>query len=156
MEARPMSRPLSIALAAIALAMVPGCDGPPPGEDPSLVTGRVWLETRPQSPTDYVHGLFLLPRPYVGAFQRSSSYDFHFERFDYKREGKTLSLTFPQTGKKADVTFTISPCDTLPPFDLCLDLNDNPWGGPKRFYGKRRQVDDDAMLKEMRAHLPEP
>ena len=89
-----------------------------------------------------------------GAFQRSSTYDWHIERFDYKREGKSLKLTFPQTGKTAEVTYTISACDNLPPFDLCLDLSDNPWGGPKRFYGKRRVVEDDADLKEMRAHLP--
>jgi hypothetical protein len=149
-----MPRPIALAFALAALATLSGCDGAP-GEDPSLVTGRVWVETRAQRPTDYVHGIFLLPRPHFGAFQRSSAYDFHFERFDYKRDDKTLKLTFPQTGKTADVTFTVSACNNLPPFDLCLDLSDNPWGGPKRFYGKRRVVEDDVDLKEFRAHLPD-
>jgi hypothetical protein len=149
-----MSRPIALALALAALSLA-GCDSPP-GEDPSLVTGRMWVEARAQKPTDYVHGIFMLPRPRMGAFQRSSSYDFRFERFDYKREDRTLKLTFPQTGKTAEITYTISPCNTLPPFDLCLDLSDNPWGGPKHFYGKRRQVEDDATLKQMRAHLEEP
>ena len=146
-------RSFSIAFACTALATLGGCK-PPPGEDQSLLIGRVWVESKPEKPTDYVHGAFLLPRPAVGVFQRSSSYDFHFERFDHRRDGQTLKLTFPQTGKTAEITFTVSACHTLPPFDLCLDLSDNPWGGPKHFYGMRQQDEDDATLREMRAHLP--
>jgi hypothetical protein len=142
----------SIALAT-ALIILGGCT-PPPGEDPSLLLGRVWIESEPEKPTDYVHGAFLLPRPALGVFQRSSSYDFHFERFDYRRDGRVLQLTFPQTGKTAEITFTVSACNTLLPFDLCLDLSDNPWGGPKRYFGMRKQDEDDAALRGMRSHLP--
>ncbi len=148
-----MHRSISIAFACTALAGVTGCT-PPSGEDPSLLIGRIWVDSAPEKPTDYAHGAFLLPRPAIGIFQRSSSYDFHFERFDYQREGQTLKLTFPQSGKTAEVTFTVSACHTLPPFDLCLDLSDNPWGGPKHFFGSRQQDEDDARLRAARAHLP--
>lgn len=148
-----MRRSISLALVT-TLAALAGCTEPPRGEDPSLVIGRVWIETKPEKPTDYVHGAFFLPRPSLGIFQRSSSYDFHFERFDYRREGQSLKLTFPQSGKTGEVTFTVTACNTLPPFDLCLDLSENPWGGPKRYYGMRKQDEDDAALRGMRAHLP--
>jgi hypothetical protein len=142
-------------LAAFALALAGGCSNVP-GEDPSLLIGRLWLDSKPQKHTDYVHGAFLLPRPSFGWFQHSSSYDLHFERFDYKRDGQRLELSFPQTGKRAEVTFTVTACDALPPFDLCLDLSDNPWGGPKRYYGKRKADDEDERaMRGMRAHLPE-
>lgn len=137
---------------AATLALLAGCT-PPKGEDPTLLFDRVWLESMPAKPTDYTHGAFLLPRPAVGVFQRASAYDFHFERFDHKRDGQKLSLSFPQSGKKAEITFTVTACDSLPPFDLCLELSDNPWGGPKRYYGKREQG-DDAAGRAMRAHLP--
>jgi hypothetical protein len=146
-----MRHSISIAFAT-ALANLGGCT-PSPGEDPSLLMGRVWIESKPERPTDYTHGAFLLPRPALGIFQRSSAYDFHFERFDYRRDGHALELTFPQTGKTAEITFTVSACNALPPFDLCLDLSDNPWGGPKRYYGMRKQDEDDAALRGMRAHL---
>ena len=146
-------RSLFVVLACTALTSFGGCT-PPPGEDPSLLFNRVWVDSKPEKPTDYMHGVFVLPRPALGLFQRSSTYDFHFERFDYRRDGQALKLTFPQTGKTAEITFTVTACQTLPPFDLCLDLSDNPWGGPKRFFGKRQQDDDDAALRGMRAHLP--
>jgi hypothetical protein len=147
-------RSLLVVLAGVALMSGGGCTAHPPSEDPSLLFNRVWLDSRPEKPTDYMNGVFVLPRPSLGLFQRSSNYDFHFERFDYKRDGQTLDLTFPQTGKTAQLTFTISACNTLPPFDLCLDLSDNPWGGPKRFFAKRQQDDEDEALRGMRAHLP--
>jgi hypothetical protein len=147
-----MRRPIPFALACASLAVLGGCSHST-DEDPSLLVDRVWMESRPQQPKDYLHAAYLLPQPKIGIFQRSSSYDFHFERFDYERSGKTLKLTFPQTGKKAEVTFTVTACSTLPPFDLCLDLSDNPWGGPKRYYGMREQDDGDAARQAMRAQL---
>jgi hypothetical protein len=118
--------------------------------------GRVWAESHPEKPTDYIQAVLVLPRPALGVFSRSSAYDFRIERFDYQREGQTLKLTFPQNGKTAQVTFTVTACNTLPPYDLCLDLSDNPWGGPKHYYGMREQDEDDATLRGMRASLPPP
>jgi hypothetical protein len=148
----PMRRPLSLALAGLALAAVPACSHPG-GEDPSLLTERVWLDSQPEKPTDYVNAAFFLSSPSLGVFQKASGYDMHVERFDHRRDGHTLELTFPQTGKKATFTFTITPCATLPPYDLCLDLSENPWGGPKRYFGKRQQDDEDESLRGMRARL---
>jgi hypothetical protein len=140
--------------AAVTVLAISGCT-PGRGEDPSLLLDRVWMEAQPTKPTDYVHGLFFLSYPSIGLFQRSSAYDFHFERVDYKRNGQSMKLTFPQTGKEDEVTFTVTACNSLPPFDLCLDLSGNPWGGPKRYYAKRAQDDEDeararAMLARTR------
>jgi hypothetical protein len=144
---------LSTTLAATVLLSA-GCTPPPGKEDPSLLIGRVWLDSKPERPTEYVHGMFLLSRPALGLFQRASNYDFHFERFDYERDGQSLALTFPQSGKKASLMYTVSACSALPPFDLCLDLSENPWGGPKRYYAKRHQDDEDeAASRALRAHL---
>ncbi len=146
-----MHRAPLFALAGLALVAA-GCTSRAADEDPSLLFGRLWFETKPQSPTDYVHGAYLVSRPAMGLFHRSSAYDFHFERFDYKRDGKKIALTFPQSGRKAEISYTIKACDELPPFDLCLDLADNPWGGPKRYYGTRQQ-EEDAAVRRARAEL---
>jgi len=155
-EAPPMRRPiLLLTLACASLAVLGGCDHPA-GEDPSLLINRVWFESKPQQPTDYTHAAYLLPQPKIGLFQRASNYDFHFERFDYDRSGASLKVTFPQTGKKAEVSFTVTACSTLPPFDLCLDLSENPWGGPKRYYGMREQDEDESSRQAMQAQLRAP
>jgi len=148
-----MRAPSLIALACTAVTVLGGCSSSTADEDPSLLVGRVWIESKPEKPTDYTQGAYLLPRPAIGLFQRASAYDFHFERFDYKRDGKKLALTFPQSGKRAEVTFTVTACDKLPPFDLCLDLSENPWGGPRRYYGMRQQDEDDAAARALRAEL---
>jgi len=148
-----LCRSLPLLPALAALAAVAGCT-PAPGEDPSLLLGRVWVDSTPEKPTDYVHGAFFLQRPAIGVFQRASNYDFHFERFDYKREGQGVHFTFPQSGKTADVTYKVTACTERPPFDLCLDLSANPWGGPKRLYGIRQQDEDSAALRSIKAHLP--
>jgi hypothetical protein len=138
-------------LTGVTVLALSGCT-PGRGEDPSLLLDRVWFESQPAKPTDYVHVLFLLSYPSVGVFQRSSAYDFHFEQVDYKRSGESMKLTFPQTGKEDEVTFTVTACNALPPFDLCLDLSGNPWGGPKRYYAKRHQDDEDeAAARSMRS-----
>lgn len=142
--------PLLLASAALALA---GCSHPS-GEDPSLVFDRLWIDSQPSKPTDYVNAVYLVPRPGIGVFQRSSTYDFHFERFDHQRDGQKLHVTFPQSGKASDLTFTVTACKDLPPFDLCLDLSQNPWSGPRRYHGMREQDDDDAALRRLRANLP--
>lgn len=127
-------------------------------EDPSLLFNRIWMESRPESPTDYVHGAYFLSRPQLGIFQRSSAYDFRFERFDYKRDGARTTLTFPQTGRTAELTVHITKCDAPAPFDLCLDVGENPWGGPKRYYGMTEQEDEARALgpaaAALRSHVP--
>jgi hypothetical protein len=144
-----------IALACTALAALGGCStSEATAEDPALVLDRVWLDSRPTVPTDYAQAAYLVPDPSVGLFQRASAYEMRAELFEYRRDGRTLALTFPQTGKTARVSFTVTACRTLPPFDLCLDLSENPWGGPKRYFGMRSQDEDDATLRGMKARLP--
>lgn len=144
-----MRRSVTFAFVGLALA---GCTAPP-GEDPSLLIDRVWVDSVPDKPTDHTNFAYLIPEPAIGIFQRASSYEMRAERFDHRRDGKTLELTFPQSGKTAKITFTVTACSELPPFDLCLDLSDNPWGGPKRYYGTRAQDEDDAARRRLRSQL---
>jgi len=127
-------------------------------EDPALLFNRIWMETKPENATDYVQGAYFLSRPQLGIFQRASAYDFHFERFDYKRDGTKVALTFPQTKRTADIDFHITKCNAPAPFDLCLDVNENPWGGPKRYYGMTEQEDEARALgptaAALRGHVP--
>ncbi|MFN7132824.1 MAG: hypothetical protein ACK4N5_12135, partial [Myxococcales bacterium] len=110
------TRTIPLALASLTLGLA-GCNQPP-GEDPSLLFDRAWVDSQPEKPTDYMHATFLLKQPAIGVFQRASSYDLHAERFDHEHDGKTLKLTFPQTGKTAEIRYTITACNTLPPYDL--------------------------------------
>lgn len=127
-------------------------------EDPSLLFNRIWMESKPEAPTDYVHGAYFLSRPQLGIFQRSSAYDFRFERFDYKRDGAKLTVTFPQTSRTEEIAVHITKCGAPPPFDLCLDVGENPWGGPKRYYGMTEQEDEARTLGSaavmFRSHVP--
>lgn len=133
-------------------------------EDPSMIFGRLWVDSAPQKDTDYVHALALLKRLPVGVFQRASSYRMVAERFDYRRRksggggrignDNRLKLAFPQSGKEATLTFRVWACDDLPPFDLCLELSRNPWeSGPKKFYGMREQRRASARIQELRRRV---
>ena len=104
-------------------------------EDPSLVLDRLWLDSKPEKYTDYTHIFFVISAAPFGIFQQSSAYRSVAELTEYKRKGDRLFMHFPQSDKNREVTFRISQCDELPPFDLCLDLSENPWGGPRRYYG---------------------
>jgi hypothetical protein len=119
-------------------------------EDPSMIFGRLWVDSSPAKDTDYVHALALLKRLPVGVFQRASSYRMVAERFDYRRKNNRLELTFPQSGKEAALTYRIWACDDLPPFDLCLELSRNPWEhGPKRYHGMREQRRASARIQAL-------
>jgi hypothetical protein len=111
-------------------------------DDPALLLDRAWIDSKPVKYTDYVQAFFVSSHSPVSVFQKASAYDLHFELANYRRDKGKLSLTFPQTGKTAEFTYTVKACSDLPPFDLCLDLSDNPWGGPKRYYGMKEQEDE--------------
>jgi hypothetical protein len=122
-------------------------------EDPRLAIGRVWIDSKPDKLTDYVHAVLLVDGAPVGLFQKASAYDVHLELFDYRRDGKTLDLEFLQTQKRHKIGYKVTRCDDLPPFDLCLTLSKNPWGGPKRYHGLRDQQAEAAALPGVRARL---
>lgn len=130
-------RRLFVALAGATLfATTLSCGSATTDEDPSLIQGRMWFAKMPEKATEHVHGLFIVPRPKRGIFSNSSAYDLHLEVFEYAREEGKVKLKFPQSDKKAEFSYTIKACDEEP-FDLCLDLDNNPWGGPKRYYAKK-------------------
>lgn len=104
------------------------------GADPSLLLDRVWIDSIPEARTDYVQVFVALGNSPVGVFQRSSDYRVEAEIYTYNRKENRMKVFFPQTKKKKSFTYKIHPCDEQPPFDLCLDLSKNPWGGPKRYY----------------------
>lgn len=122
-------------------------------EPPAMLFSRLWMEKMPESPTDYTHGTYVLDTPAVGLFQRASAFDYHLEVFRHDQSGNKLELLFPQTEKKAKITFAIKGCDELPPFDLCMTLSDNPWGGPKKYYGFRDLDDEEKALPGMRKSM---
>jgi hypothetical protein len=83
----------------------------------------------------------------VGVFQRASMYRFEAERFDCQRNKQELSLVFPQSGNQARMRYRIEPCNDRPPFDLCLLLDNNPWGGPKKYYAERNPTQRSARIR---------
>jgi hypothetical protein len=121
--------------------------------DPSLVDGRVWVDSRPQKHTDYVHAAIFLSRANFGLFERASSYERRFEFFDMTRKGTAIQLTFPQTERSAAFTYSIRECSDHKPFDLCLTLSANPWGGPTDYYGFSQPEEERAELGDLARDL---
>lgn len=109
------------------------------GADPALLFDRVWIDGIPEARTDYVQVFVALGATPVGVFQKASDYRVEAELYTYTRKDGKLTVYFPQTKKKKSFTYKIRTCDDLPPFDLCLELSKNPWGGPKHYYGWSEQ-----------------
>ncbi len=122
-------------------------------EDPSLVLDRLWLDSKPEKYTDYTHIFFVISAAPFGVFQQSSAYRSVAELTEYKRKGDRLLMHFPQNDKTAEVSYRIRQCDDLPPFDLCLDLSQNPWGGPRRYYGLADPDQEQRLLGTRRHEL---
>ena len=120
------------------------------GEDPSLLVDRLWVDSKPEKYTDYTHVFIAITAAPFGIFQKSSAYQATSELFEYKRRENRISMHFPQTGTQRQVTYQIRRCDDLSPFDLCLDLSDNPWGGPRRYYGMADPEDEATHLGDLR------
>jgi hypothetical protein len=122
----------------VIAALVLGCSGKkarPAHEPPERITEFVWIDRLPKHEKEFFHGLFLLRGVPIGFFQKASAYQIFAERFDVLRDGAKLDLRFPQSGKKAQVTYRIERCDAPEPFtDLCLELSKQPWQGPRRYY----------------------
>ncbi len=123
------------------------------GKDPGMVADRVWVDSKPEKYTDYTHVMLVIAGAPIGIFQKASSYQATIELFEYRRRDALLAVHFPQSGKKRETKFRIRECNDLPPFDLCLDLDTNPWGGPRRYYGMTDPDDERAELGELRREL---
>ncbi len=114
------------------------------GDDPRMVLDRVWVDSMPERYTDYVHAMLVLSDAPIGLFQKASAYQVNLEIMEFRRDGGTLQIRYPQSGKSEQVKFKISRCNDLPPLDLCLDFAKGPWRGPKRYYG----ATDESHLPE--------
>lgn len=141
-----------IALPLVGLLAYGACRALAPdrisAEDPALIANRVWVDSRPQRYTDYTQLMYVVGRSPIGIFEKSSAYDLRMERFDYKRDGAAMKLHFPQSGRDAGFRFTIKACQELPPFDLCLELSENPWGGPRKYYALSDADDEASVIGE--------
>jgi hypothetical protein len=161
MKRGSLARVAAIGVAALALAFWftrGGHDGDEVdadrgNKDPSLLVDRVWVDSRPEKYTDFIHAMLALESAPIGIFQKASAYQSTTELFEFKRRDAVLSLHFPQDGRKRQTKFRIRECSDLPPFDLCLELASNPWGGPRRYYGVLEQDREDALLGELRHQL---
>jgi hypothetical protein len=122
-------------------------------QDPALVLDRVWIDFKPEKYTDYAHAFLAVSYAPIGLFQKASQYQISLELFEFKRRAERLTLRFPQTGTQREIGFSIHACDDLPPFDLCLDLSENPWGGPRRYYGLADPDQESKIVGELRHRL---
>ncbi len=122
-------------------------------EDPALLLDRVWIDSKPDKYTDYVHAALFLDDIPMGLFQKASAYHVILELFEFKRDGNQVRIHFPQTDKKKKFTYKVTRCDDLPPFDLCLTLSKHPWDGPKRYYGMREAEAEQQVLGDLRDRL---
>jgi hypothetical protein len=126
---------------------------PARGENPRLLLDRVWIDSKPEKHTDYMHALIVLSDAPIGAFQKASAYHVELEIFEFTRDGAKVSLNFPQRDQRARFSYQIEKCDELPPFDLCLTLSANPWKGPRRYYGLSEQDEEERALGGVRHQL---
>jgi hypothetical protein len=161
-------RRLALALVAagvLAFCLVRRASSPAPTDadgaaDPALLDGRVWVDGRPVKHTDYVNAVFFVSDANLGIFDRASSYDMHLELFDMTRDKTTIRLTFPQSKRSATLRFSVRQCRDRTPFDLCLDISSNPWGGPSHYYGFSHPDEERQSLgpvaQDLREHATRP
>ena len=142
-----ISRRLWTLGAAALVSTTLSCGSEADAEDPSLIQGRMWVDKAPANATDRVQGIVMVPVVGRGAFSNSSRYDLHVEVFEYERDGTKVKLKFPQSDKTAEFSYSIKKCNEKG-FNLCLDLDKNPWGGPKRYYAKRGGSDGELAARE--------
>lgn len=157
MTRRPLRTALVLAcLLALALGFLSRRSREPgrlDGGDPTLLTDRVWLEGLPESRTEHKHAMLVMADAPYGVFHKGSAYQASYEVFEHSGRGNSLKLTFPQSGKKAEVATRVTACSDRPPFDLCLQLSSNPWGGPTRYYGFRDEAGAGERVVELHHRL---
>lgn len=134
-----------LVLAYLAWRYLGGGDARLQAESPDLAVNRVWVDSQPEKYTDKVNAFFMVDYARMGLFQEASQYIARLELFEYRRQGTKVDLKFPQDGRTGAIEFTVTECDELHPYDLCLDMKENPWGGPTRYYGMRDESDSDQL-----------
>ncbi|HEY4116196.1 MAG TPA: hypothetical protein VGM56_00020 [Byssovorax sp.] len=121
--------------------------------DPGLLENRAWFERAPEKATEPVHVFFAMSQQASGLFYEGSAWAGRFERFEYERSGNEVRLVFPQSSKKARFKYKVTSCHDKDGFDLCLDVEANPWGGPKRYYGASEQSSLPSGARELGAAI---
>jgi hypothetical protein len=124
-----------------------------PAKKHGLLHDRVWVDSKPNAETDHVHGFVALSYVPIGLFSKASAYEVHLESFHHTGAGGKLQIVFPQTDREETVQTVVTECNELPPFDLCLDLDRNPWGGPTRYYGMRDDGAEEKHLGSLRRRM---
>jgi len=161
MKRRASARTVGIGLVIVGLALTWFFTGRQDGDDsassehsdPALLLDRVWVDSKPEKYTDYTHVMLALSHAPIGIFQKASAYQATTELFEFKRRDALIGVHFPQSGTKRETAFRIHECSDLPPFDLCLELAQNPWGGPRRYYGLTDPDQERAELGDLRHQL---
>jgi hypothetical protein len=144
----------AIGLLAIGVAAYGVLHKSAPAADDNAVFDRIWVEKKPESLTDYVHAFYAMGSEKNGLFLSASAYAGKAERFDFNKEKGKLVILFPQTGKKEELSYTVKTCSDLPPYDLCLDLKSNPWGGPTRYYASTDDSESARTKARFSSVLP--
>lgn len=116
-------------------------------DEEELLFDRLWVTDFPEDEREFGHDFFVVRGQDFGFFSRSSMFRFEEELFEFELNNGSLELHFPQTGQTSTVPFEISDCNDLPPYDLCLDLEHNPWGGPRRYYSIQNDGDDEGRAR---------
>lgn len=133
------------ALGAAAAHFAAGEEAAAP-PNPRKIINRGWYDSYPQKRTDVLEFYYFGGGGY-GIYEEGSSYRYAVDVFELERQDDKLTIKFLQDGKVTETRFTITRCDDIPQFDLCLDLADSP-RGPKRFYSWDDDEDDAASLPD--------
>jgi len=125
----------AIAAALLAAFWTVGSDAPTVrgAAPPRQLLGRIWFDHYPESTRDVNAYAVFLPGG-IGLVEQGSVWRSRHEIFDFERRGDQLDLELIQDGRRQTIGFTVESCDEQPPFDICLTLDENPTGGPTRFY----------------------
>jgi len=88
---------------------------------------------------------------YRQAMQALLAEQANLEIVEYKADakGSAIKFHFPQTDKEEATRYRVSACSSKAPFDLCLELSRNPWGGPKRYFSFRDQAAAPEMVRAL-------
>lgn len=120
---------------------LPGATHDGGAHDAKLLKDRVWLERLPKHDKDRIEVFVALSAKKggrqgpVGAFEKVSMWEGHYQAFRYESEGQTMKVIFPQTGVTETLTVKATRCKEAD-MDFCLDVSGNG-RGVNRYYSRK-------------------
>lgn len=126
-------------------------DAPIQAEEGREILGRMWLDRWPESAKTQTNFLLFMAGG-IGLHEEGAAYKFSIEVFEFERKSKRIEAKFLDDGAKKDVDFTIERCSDLPPFDLCLRLQDQ-FRGPRTYYSFAREDELTERAPWLRGEL---